>query len=149
MPDITSFQGEYRWLSNFWVCPFEHEGFLFPTAEHAYQLAKCTNPQDAQKIADAPTPGQAKKLGRRVQVRSDWEKVKVPLMQSIIHSKFKVPELREKLLATDRAQLIEGNTWGDTFWGVCNGVGENYLGRILMAVRAELPGPGRFPKPDL
>ncbi len=141
MPDITSFQGEYRWLSNFWACPFKHEGFLFPTAEHAFQLAKCTNPQDAQKIANAPTPGQAKKLARRVPLRPDWDRVKLPIMFSIVHSKFKVPELRDKLIATGDAMLIGGNTWNDKYWGQSPlGTGENYLGRILMAVRDEARG---------
>ena len=83
--------------------------------------------------------GQAKRLGRRVELRSDWETVKIEIMRQVLKSKFTHnPELREKLIATGNTELIEGNNWNDRFWGVCRGVGKNHLGKLLMEIRAEL-----------
>jgi hypothetical protein len=89
-------------------------------------------------ITDAPTPGESKKLGRRCPVREDWEEIKLSVMEELVRSKFSNPKLSQKLLETNDKLLVEGNTWGDTFWGVCNGRGENHLGKILMKVRSEL-----------
>lgn len=89
-------------------------------------------------IREAATPGQAKKLGQGVSLRPDWESVKVDLMRTFVRKKFENPFLRPLLLATGDAELVEGNTWNDTFWGVCRGRGQNWLGRILMEVRDEI-----------
>jgi predicted NAD-dependent protein-ADP-ribosyltransferase YbiA (DUF1768 family) len=59
-------------------------------------------------------------------------------MEDLSRQKFSHPELRQKLLDTGSCTLVEGNTWGDTFWGVCDGVGENHLGKLLMTIRADL-----------
>ena len=86
-------------------------------------------------------PGKCKGMGRRVKLRPDWEQVKVGLMEEIVRAKFtQNEELKRLLLATGDKRLAEGNTWGDTFWGVDlrTGQGENHLGRILMKVRGEL-----------
>lgn len=79
---------------------------------------------------------EAKKLGRKVPLRKDWEIIKLGVMMKIVQAKFEQhPELAEKLLQTDTAYLEEGNTWGDRVWGTVDGKGANNLGRILMQVR--------------
>ena len=136
---IDSFQGEYRFLSNFWPAQVVFEGITYPTAEHAYQAAKSLDAAERQRIAAAPTPAEAKRAGRALQQRDDWESAKFDVMERVVRDKFtRNPELRRQLLATGDAELIEGNTWGDRVWGVYHGEGENRLGRILMRVRAEL-----------
>jgi ribA/ribD-fused uncharacterized protein len=83
--------------------------------------------------------GQSKKLGKRVELRPDWEDVKIDIMRQVLKSKFtQNPELKAQLIATGDAELIEGNNWNDRFWGVCRGKGQNHLGKLLMEVRAEL-----------
>lgn len=135
---IGPFQGDYRFLSNFWPAPVVLDGHEYPTVEHAYQAAKTTCPYQRQFIRSAPTPGQAKRRGRRVDLRPGWDHMKVEVMEGLLRQKFAREPLRSKLLATSPRELIERNTWGDQFWGVCNGQGENHLGRLLMKVRAEL-----------
>jgi len=133
--EIKEFQGEYRWLSNFWICTLEWDNKLWHSAENAYQAAKCARPYDMHQFINV-TPGQAKRLGKTVFRRLDWEEVKLEIMCQIVKSKFEQnPDLRKRLLDTGNARLIEGNRWHDTFWGVCNGEGENNLGKILMSVR--------------
>jgi ribA/ribD-fused uncharacterized protein len=135
---IDSFRGEYRWLSTNWPAQVELGGMRFPSVEHAYQAAKTT---DARQRAQFLTgsPGDAKRLGRRVTMRPDWEVVKVDVMRDLLRQKFaRGSELAAKLIATGAQPLVEGNTWGDTFWGVCRGKGENNLGRLLMQVRDEV-----------
>ena len=88
-------------------------------------------------------PIASKKLGRRVQLRPDWEEVKVGIMEEIVRAKFTQNEdLKQRLLATGDLVLEEGNSWHDTFWGVDarSRKGKNHLGRILMQVRQELRG---------
>jgi len=136
---IGQFTGEYRWLSNFWLQPVEYEGTLYPSVEHAYQAAKSFDIETRERFQDIMLkPGEAKRLGRRVNIRSDWEQVKLQVMLELLRKKFSDPGLKAKLLATAGQQLIEGNHWNDTFWGVCNGKGQNQLGRLIMQVRAEL-----------
>lgn len=134
---IESFQGEHRWLSNFWPVTVLYEGHLYPSVENAYQAAKLPPSQRGQ--FRSCTAGQAKRLGRQGQIRSDWEQSKLRVMEQLIAQKFVAgSDLAEKLLATGDAEIIEGNTWGDTFWGVCRGKGENNLGKLLMARRGDL-----------
>lgn len=129
---IDNFTGEYRWLSNFWV----YDPDTGMTVEHRYQAAKASNYSDWYDIMHADTPFIAKRMGKVIEVRADWEHVKLSLMEEFVRDKFiKNVELREKLINTSGTFLIEGNTWGDTFWGVCNGIGENHLGKILMRIR--------------
>ena len=94
--------------------------------------------EDFLKIANAKTPGEAKKLARKLPIRPDWEEVKDQIMLDLVRIKFSKSGLKKALLATGDAELIEGNTWNDTYWGVCKGVGQNKLGKILMQVRKEL-----------
>ena len=135
---IDIFDGEFAFLSNFSpdICVFE--GIVFPTVEHAFQAAKTLDKNQRLMIAAAPTPGKAKRMGRNVSLRADWEQIKTDVMYKCLRSKFSTPELREQLLDTGDAELIEGNWWNDTTWGVCNGVGENRLGKLLMQIRAEI-----------
>lgn len=133
---INSFQGECRFLSNFWMCPVLFDGINYPSSEHAYQAAKTLSTRMRLHVAQLTSPGQAKRAGRSFNVRDDWEQIKFSAMMLIVLKKFlSNPELLSKLLATGNVTLIEGNTWGDTYWGVCDGKGYNHLGQILMLVR--------------
>ena len=135
---IDRFRGEFDWLSNFFLCRVEFEGMNFSNVEAAFQAAKCLDMKERERFFGL-SGGQAKRLGRRVELRSDWEDVKIDIMRQVLKSKFtQNPELREKLIATGVTELIEGNNWNDRFWGVCRGVGQNHLGKLLMEIRAEL-----------
>lgn len=136
--EIASFRNEYRFLSNFWQSKATLNGIEYPTAEHAYQAAKTLDTEIRLGIRSLETAGEAKAYGQTIQLRPDWDKIKIPIMKSILISKFITtdPIMMEKLLETGDAVLIEGNTWGDTFWGVCNGEGDNWLGILLMNIRA-------------
>lgn len=137
---IDFFDGtKYDFLSNFHPARITYEGLEWKTTEHAYQAMKSRDPADWKYIQRASTPGKAKMLGKtRLQMRPDWDTIKYDIMLDLLRLKFKIPALRKKLLDTGDAKLIEGNTWNDTCWGVCEGVGANNLGRSLMLVRAEI-----------
>jgi ribA/ribD-fused uncharacterized protein len=137
MRTIQSFQGEFRFLSNFHPAPVLYCGKGYPSVENAYQAAKTNNP-DRRVAFQTCTAGQAKKMGRRVGLRPDWESIKLGVMLELLRQKFEHNPLRAMLLETKDATLIEGNTWGDQYWGVCAGVGENHLGKLLMQIRSEL-----------
>ncbi len=140
VPAISEFIGQYRFLSNFYPAVVKYKSNDYPTVEHAFQAAKCVNDTDRQRICWAKSPGMAKRLGRRVNLRPEWESVKQDVMLSLLRQKFDSGELKDKLLATYPAELIEGNSWNDTFWGVneFTGKGQNHLGKLLMRVRDEL-----------
>ena len=135
---IDRFSGEYAFLSNFYPSSVTDYIYTYPTVEHAYVAFKTIDVGLKKKISEIPLPGQAKKFGRKLQLRADWENIKVPVMILLLEQKFSIPELRQKLIETDGMELIEGNTWGDRFWGVCNGKGENMLGNILMNIREKI-----------
>lgn len=136
---IKEFRGDNRFLSNFYPAIVSYEGKKYPTSEHAFQAAKTLDKLAIEKIRMAKTPGKAKRLGRKVVLRDDWDTVRILIMERIVRSKFSNDTaLKEKLLATGDQELIEGNHWGDTFWGVCEGIGENNLGKLLMRVRKYL-----------
>ena len=136
---IDSFTGEYRFLSNFYPCEITIDGVTCPSLEHAYQVTKTNDPTEKFTIASATTPGKAKRMGQKVHLRSDWEQVKVQIMTVLVRQKFgQNRDLRQKLLDTGDEELVEGNRWGDRYWGISGGSGQNWLGRILMQVRGEL-----------
>jgi len=136
---IYSFRDKYFFLSNFYAVPVKYKGIVFPTAEHAYQAAKAKgNDYLREQIAACETPGKAKRAGRDVPLPANWEKIKVPIMLEILRVKFQYQGLAVLLIETGDARLVEGNDWGDTFWGVYKKHGSNWLGRLLMQVRDEL-----------
>lgn len=140
---INKFDGEYAFLSNYYDSPITYKGYTCPTVEHAFHAAKTDNEKEVRAIVNAPTPGESKRLGRQCTLRPDWEEVKDNIMRTLLCKKFAIPELRDKLLATGDAMLIEGTTWHDNYWGVCScekcgGRGKNRLGELLMEIRKEL-----------
>jgi len=143
MDTITSFTREHRFLSNFWRVLIKYNERTYPTVEHAYQAAKIdprelNYTQMCREIRSLLTPGLAKRYGRNVPMRPDWNKQKLEIMIALVRQKFEQPDLAEMLIATSPAILIEVNNWDDCYWGICNGQGANHLGNILMVTRGEL-----------
>lgn len=139
---ITKFAEEYFFLSNFFPFQIVHEGLMYPTAEHAYQAAKTNCKLSKIAIQAAATPGIAKRMGSKVILKPYWDTLRVQTMYDILDIKFAYPILARKLVATGIEDLIEGNNWGDKFWGaVLEGdtwVGANMLGKLLMHIRFNL-----------
>jgi len=137
---IGPFSGEYNWLSNFYHCHVPLNGNFYRNAEAAFQAQKTLDP-DIRDEFERLDPLKAKRKGRRLELREDWEDVKVNIMKEVVKSKFMSnPELRNKLIATRDAELVELNSWNDRTWGVCSktNIGKNLLGKILMEVRKEI-----------
>ena len=138
---ITNFRGEYNFLSNFSNGKVWYGGYWFNTVETAFQAAKCEITSSISYFVKY-SPREAKKCGRLGQIRSDWEECKVSIMGALLRQKFTNFNLKHRLIETNPHKLIEGNTWGDRFWGCVreNGkwVGENHLGKLLMEIRNEL-----------
>lgn len=135
---INSFRNEYFFLSNFYEAPVIFDGIRYKNNEAAFQAQKCLDINERKKFSELD-PSAAKKLGRRVKLRPDWEDVKVDLMRKIVFAKFtQNPDLTVDLLNTKDEELVEGNNWGDRIWGQVNGEGQNLLGKILMEVRSNL-----------
>lgn len=131
---IDSFSGHYWFLSN-----FAEEGAIKPTLEHQFQAHKASTVEDAIYVMSSDSPGLAKRRGREILLRPDWDEIKIDIMRDLVWKKFYYsPELTIKLLDTGEAELIEGNHWNDFFWGVCKGKGLNWLGKILMETRGKL-----------
>lgn len=132
---IKEFRNEFYFLSNFYEADVTYDGYTYRNNESAFQAQKdLTRRIQFTELK----PNQARSLGRKVNLRSDWEQVKVKIMEEIVRCKFdQHPDLKEKLIDTGDRLLIEGNTWNDTFWGVCKGKGKNNLGLILMKIRKE------------
>jgi ribA/ribD-fused uncharacterized protein len=136
--------GSHTPLSNFWpiAVTTEDDGLTYPSTENAYQAHK-TMDFGARVHFTACTAGQSKRMGRQVYLREDWEAAKIPLMRTLLRLKFEQDDMARYLLATGDHILVEGNTWGDTFWGQCPvGEGSNWLGFLLMGIRAALKGAG-------
>ena len=132
------FRNEYDFLSNFYPCRIRYGDLVFPSVEHAFQAMKSKDP-NVWKQFTSGSPAQAKKLGRRIKLRPDWESIKLPLMKNLLLAKFSRSDLKLKLKATAPLHLEETNTWGDTYWGVTpQGYGKNHLGKLLMEVRDTL-----------
>ena len=131
---VTNFRGEFFFLSNFYKSPVEN----YPTAEHAYQAGKTKSKAERNYIKRLDSPGKAKRAGRKVTLRSDWDSKKLRVMYKVVKKKFSEKKMACALLSTCKAKLVEENTWNDTYWGVCNGEGKNHLGKILMRVREEI-----------
>lgn len=138
---IDCFDGKWAFLSNFYWNEIEHEGIVYPTNEHFFQAMKTLDNDERRQIANCLTPGQAKRMGRRVALRSDWESVKEDVMLLGLCLKFADEQLADWLLETGDEELVEGTTWHDNEWGNCscskciNIEGKNKLGKLLMRVR--------------
>jgi len=140
---IDDFHGEHFFLDNFSPYGVQYMNVDFPTSEHAYQAMKSSSPKIWAFFGTLKHPGTAKAVGQKLHLRKDWEEVKFSIMQEIVELKFRQnPELIPLLLATGDAELVEGNTWGDRTWGICNGEGKNWLGQILMELRDKLKEEG-------
>lgn len=138
-PPVVGFTGDFRFLSNFWEAPITLLSETWRTNEHAFQALKTLELHERMAVRDAPAPGRAKRLGRHVTLRPDWDEVRYDIMRLCVRAKFtQHAGLASRLLATGQAHLEEANTWGDRAWGTVDGVGTNWLGLILMEVRAEL-----------
>jgi ribA/ribD-fused uncharacterized protein len=139
---IKEFQGEHRWLSNFWPCSIEYQGKIYPSVEHFYVAMKTTDKSKREEIRLTPDAGKVKRLGRNLEIREDWEDLKLDVMFYGVTKKFSKdnPELMQKLIALGDVYIQEGNRWGDKFWGVClkTDTGQNNLGKIIMKVQRSL-----------
>ena len=140
---IDRFTGPYAFLSNFHPRRVTFYGMTFPSVEAAFQAAKCADHRDRAQFL-AMTPEQAKRRGRQIRMRDDWDARKRTIMHNLLVHKFSEnPDLIPKLLATGGAVLVEGNTWHDNYWGCCTCSrcggrrGRNNLGRLLMELRAD------------
>lgn len=141
---IDMFRGDHNFLSNFWFVKIKYDGEIYASVEHAYQAAKTLDPKMRIAIRKAHLPANARRIGKYgLVLRPGWEEMKLDVMLELIREKFKDEELRQKLIDTGDEELVEGNNWNDTFWGKCSGVGENYLGKILMKVRDEIKASGK------
>ena len=141
---ILEFRGKYRFLSNFYPCMINMDGMEYPSTEHAFQAAKTLDHEVRDTIRLIDKAWEVRKYGRdksKVKLRDGWNSMRIEVMEVLVTQKFNCHiDLRKKLLATGDEELIEGNWWGDDFWGVCRGKGENNLGKILMRVRSKLGG---------
>ena len=132
---IKGFVGEYRWLSNMHECWILWHGLAFSSVEAAYQASKSHNIEVAKKFQDYSGP-ESKKQSKLISVRKDWPELKLNVMSQLVFQKFlQHADLRGKLLATGDRYIEETNYWKDQYWGVCNGAGQNNLGKILMCTR--------------
>ena len=156
---IDNYRGDYAFLSNFYYSPITvrmeylpglFHRLAFPTLEHAYQASSVARFSDVLIIQSLREPGDAKRAAHEMQSVNDWHDRRLKVMNKLIDIKFwldidvfthldgYIPEITKKLLDTGEEMLIEGNTWGDVYWGVCNGTGENNLGKLQMRRRAHL-----------
>jgi ribA/ribD-fused uncharacterized protein len=136
--NIKGFFGDYRWLSNFHPCDVMWKGLMFKSSEAAYQAAKSLDPKEWVRFSQM-SASVSKREGRKTDIREDWDDVKVGIMTDILMDKFlRNKDLRDKLMETGEKYLEETNWWKDKFWGVYQGVGQNYLGLVLMEVRNKL-----------
>lgn len=143
--DIVSFRSGP--LSNFAMsaieipCPFTGRRRIYATVEHYFQASKATTLKEHAHIAEQPTPRDAKRAGRHVKLRADWEEVKFDVMLVALRAKFCIPKYRDRLLATGDSLIVEDSPH-DFEWGIRDEdggyTGQNLLGKALMAVREEL-----------
>lgn len=138
MNSINGFFGEYRFLSNFYPVIVQYDNIYYRSVEHAYQAAKTLDQYNRNYISNLVEAREVKKFSKKLVIRPEWEKIKLSIMEDLIRQKFSHFNLKTKLLLTGNTYLEETNTWNDTFWGVCKGVGENHPGKILMKVRKSL-----------
>lgn len=144
--NVISFKGEYQFLSNFWFCPivFNYLGreWKARSVEHAFQACKSTDPATVEWVLNQYTAADAKRAGRKVTIRPDWDRLKDQIMMVMLAKKFDIPALRDKLEAIT-GSITEGNYWCDNYWGACRCFkccgkpGKNMLGKMLMKLRGD------------
>lgn len=141
MPDVLSFDGDYAILSNFAPAVVKFDGLYFPTVENAFQAAKSLTSLGRQEFVKL-TPSEAKKLGRRIRLRLDWNDVKDAVMFSLLMQKFRYgTRAYATLMSTGDGHICEGNTWHDNYWGDCSCPrcaaveGKNMMGKLLTEIR--------------
>ena len=132
------FRIEYWVLSNMYPCSIWYEGaldgkYIFRSVETIFQMMKCDDDNE-KKGFELLNGFEAKKRGRRVKLRDDWNEIKLDVMRDILEVKFSIPDLRNKLIRVND-EIVEDNNWGDRYWGRCNGIGKNMLGKLLMEIR--------------
>lgn len=136
---INNFRGEYNWLSNMYFCDVEYKNNIFKSVENAYMFAKADTSGEWLKFCLENPPNICKKKSRNIEVREDWDNIKLSVMYDLLIQKFSQEPFRTKLLATGNENIQEGNYWNDTFWGVDlkqnPNTGENNLGRLIMYIR--------------
>ena len=140
MPDIiTRFRGPFKFLSNLYPTPITYKGNTYCCLEAAYQAQKSLDPAIHERFANIRLPYKARGMGQRIKtIRPDWFDIRISIMEELLYIKFSHPQLKEWLQCTGQSKIVECNTWGDTFWGIYNRVGENHLGTLLMKVRDTL-----------
>lgn len=137
------FSGQLEFLSNMYPCTLRmyvlDKTYTFSSSEAAFHAGKCQDPADIQRIAATKTGNEAKRLGRKVKMRPNWDTYRISWMARVLECKFRQnPELAQQLLDTYPLTLRETNTWKDTFWGIYKGQGENHLGILLMELRQSM-----------
>lgn len=145
MSTINRFEGQYNFLSNFFPSPWVMvDDITFDSVEKAYQASKTIISVEREKFLDPTlTCGMAKRLGREITLRANWEQIKLSIMEDLVRQKFSDYRLRTLLRDTFPVVLVEGNYWHDQFYGDCycnkhdTTPGHNWLGKILMKVRDE------------
>lgn len=136
---ISYFKGDYAFLSNMHRSIFyDARGIRWKTVEHGYQAYKAKYLDDFLGIQSLASPYEAKKLGSKIDIVDDWADQRLGIMRMLVSHKFHFMSNEARMLMNTNGDLVEGNTWGDTFWGVCRGAGDNNLGKILMEVRQNL-----------
>jgi ribA/ribD-fused uncharacterized protein len=134
---IDKFRGKYAFLSNMSSSKFIVDGIKYNSVENFFQAQKTLDPEERKRIAGM-SPVEAKRAGRKVSLRKDWNDIRLEIMKTGLRMKFSDPFLRKLLLNTGSSMLIEGNNYGDRFWGKVNDIGSNHLGELLMSVRADI-----------
>ena len=149
--DNVEFQGDKRYLSNMYPAEiymdpslsqmfpmFTFDNYIYTASENLYQALKSNLFQHRKLFAEVGAK-YSKNLGKKLEIRSDWEDVKIEAMRLCLMLKFdQHPDLAEKLIATRDEYLEERNDWNDTYWGTYLGEGENHLGKLLMEIRTLL-----------
>ncbi len=128
--------GRYKCFSNWYSCSFTYQGYTWSNSEQALMYFKSFDKEYQKKIKKANNPAVAKKLGRQVKLRPDWDQVKLSLMIEILYAKFSQnADLKEILLNTNGVKIHED--CNDPWWGGGPNYpgGRDYLGRALMSVR--------------
>lgn len=142
---VVGFTGDYRFLSNFYNCKIYLDGKLYKSVEAAYVASKTLDEEVKETVRLFDRAADAKAYTKIIissgKQRTDWcDEVRLEVMERLLRAKFSDTnkELKEKLIATGDKELIEANIWGDRFFGVCRGEGQNHLGKLLMKIRGEL-----------